>query len=546
MNGSLTFRNLLPLGALGLGIAALLGGCSGDNIATPPGDSTPPIATVLRIDVVTDSSLAFSWRAPGDNGTNGLAGRYDLRYATSPFDADSWSDATPATELPTPSPPGSLERYTLTGLESATTYYVAIRTDDDDGNWSEPSVVTNITVPATLDHPVLWVGDMLPGAGTTATGFIYRVRVRLHLGQILEELPSVVIGGAAHTMRRVIYHDDLLSAHYEFSSQLAPGSYDYYFTFTDAEGNTSHLPSPGSWSGPTVESVDWYIPDFVAVDVDTFMMGNANPFSPLEERPQHEVVLTNPFYLDRHECTNAQLCDALNWALGHGAIYVADDTLAVGVASGMPIVYTAPRRDAVPHGISYAQETGFTPYPGREDWPADFVTWYGAALYCNVRSWWDGLSAAYDLASWRIGQFGDPNPAEGWRLPTEAEWEFAAQHNDGRLYPFGNDSPRPGIDGNFGGILDHPSSVGCYPQGSNALGVHDLAGNVWEWCHDWYDFYTGDSQTNPWGPRSHINRILRGGSWGSPHDELVCVRRYSARPGTGLSGVGFRCARRMP
>jgi formylglycine-generating enzyme required for sulfatase activity len=530
---------------LGLIAALLLGGCSSDNVANPPADSTPPAATVLRVDAVTDSSLVLSWRAPGDNGMFGIAGRYDLRYSTAPFDLDTWSEATPATGLPSPSPSGSLERYTLTGLDGSTTYYLAVRSADSEGNWSEPSAVTNLTVPATSDHPVLWLGGMLPGAGTSATGFIYRVRLRLDLGETPTDVPSVVVDGVAHTMRRVP-NDDLVSAHYEFSSLLEPGSHDYYFTITDQEGNTTRLPDPGSWPGPDVTAVDWYIPDFVAVDVDTFLMGNSNPFSPLEERPQHEVILTNPMYLDRYECTNTQFCDMLNWALDHEVVRVESDTLAVATPSGMVVAFTAPRRAVVPHGISYAAETGFTPYPGREDWPANFVTWYGAAFYCNVRSWWDGLPPAYDLISWRIGQFGNPYPAEGWRLPTEAEWEYAAQYNDGRLYPFGNHTPRPGVDGNFGGVLSHPSPVGSYPRGANELGVRDLAGNVWEWCHDWYDFYAAGAQTDPWGPRNGINRILRGGSWGSPSDELTRVRRFSARPGNGLSGVGFRCARRMP
>ncbi|MBD3236647.1 MAG: SUMF1/EgtB/PvdO family nonheme iron enzyme [Candidatus Eisenbacteria bacterium] len=358
-------------------------------------------------------------------------------------------------------------------------------------------------------------------------------------------MPAVVIGGVPHEMHR-LESEDMANAYYEFSVRLDPGAYDFYFTYTDADGNTSSLPSPGSWSGPSVSTVETYIPDFVAVSPDTFLMGNPYPLSPKQERPQHEVILTNGFYLDRYETTNAQFCNALNWAHDRGVIRVEADTLAMAIASGQPVAYMAPRRDGVPHGISYATETGFTPYPGREDWPANFVTWFGAALYCNVRSWWDGLPAAYDLEAWRIGQFGDPYPAEGWRLPTEAEWEFAAQYNDGRLYPFGSSIPRPGVDGNFGGVLSHPAPVGSYPQGANALGVRDMAGNVWEWCHDWYDFYPAERQTDPWGPRNAINRILRGGSWGSPAEELTCFGRFSSRPGSGLSGVGFRCARRIP
>jgi formylglycine-generating enzyme required for sulfatase activity len=466
-----------------------------------------------------------------------------LRYAAFPFGESNWNLATRAVGLPAPTPAGTRQQYKLRGLQSDQTYFFSIRAVDDEGNWSRPSSLINVTLPATEDHPVLWMGAMLPGDGTTSTGFIYRVRLRRNPGDpVPAELPVVVVSGAAHEMRAVP-NEDLSNVHYELALQLSPGTYDYYFSFRDIAGRLNRLPNPGQWTGPRVSRSSRYVPDYVSVPPDSFWMGNPRPwpYSPQEERPSHRVGLTHSVLIDRHEVSNGELCEALNWASDRGLITVVDDTLAI--AAEVPLLYMAPRSQDVPHGISYAAETGFTPLPQRDNWPATFVTWYGAAFYCNVRSMWDGLTPAYDLVTWTAGSITNPYGAEGWRLPTEAEWEFIAQYNDGRRYPSGNSTPRAGIDGNFSGVLGRPSDIGSYPAGANALGVRDLSGNVWEWCNDWKGFYSSNFQVNPAGPRGGTHRVARGGSWGSETAELLCYRRFSLRPGVGLDGLGFRCIR---
>jgi formylglycine-generating enzyme required for sulfatase activity len=495
------------------------------------------------MDAVAESSIALSWRAPGGNNMQGMAREYDLRYASFPFDEDNWNEATRAS-IVTPSSPGSLERDTLEALTPGTIYFLAIRSSDNASNWSPISSVVNVTLPTGPDHPILWAGGMLPAEGTTATGFVYRVRLRLDDAEVPDELPEIVIDDTVYRMRRVS-GADATSAHYESSVLLDPGEYDYYFTFTDESGNSARHPGGTTWSGPSVTDVVWSIPDFVEVTPDTFLMGNPDPGSPQEERPQHEVILTRPFHMDRYEITNMQLCEAFNWARARGAVEVADDTLAFAVSSGMPLLLSAPRLEGVLNGISFCQETGFTPLPNREDWPATYVTWYGAALFCNVRSSQEGLLPAYDVETWQCGSRDDPYIAEGWRLPTEAEWEFVAQYPDGRIYPFGNDDPRSGVDGNFDWAVGRPSPIGSYPSGSNALGIRDLAGNVWEWCNDWKGLYEAGIQTDPAGGSATSNpyRVVRGGSWGSPSEQLPRVFRFSQRPATGRDGLGFRCVR---
>ena len=182
--------------------------------------------------------------------------------------------------------------------------------------------------------------------------------------------------------------------------------------------------------------------------------------------------------------------------------------------------------------------------PFRENWPAAFVTWYGAAIYCNVRSTWDGYAFAFDPETWENPQiYYNPYNKEGWRLPSEAEWEYMASYDSNLLYPTGDVPPEPGVDGNFVSALNSPTDVGSFPEGATALGLLDLSGNVYEWCVDWMGLYSETAVTDPQGARSGESRIIRGGSWNSPPEELRCDYRFSTKPDRAYDGLGFRCVR---
>lgn len=179
------------------------------------------------------------------------------------------------------------------------------------------------------------------------------------------------------------------------------------------------------------------------------------------------------------------------------------------------------------------------------DKPVERVSWFGAIQYCNMRSLREGLSPCYDLETLKCNYETD-----GYRLPTEAEWEYACRAGTRTKYSFGN---APEKLGQYAWFKVNANKT-THPVGKkkpNPWGFYDMHGSVWEWCNDHYDedYYQKSPVENPNGPFVGDERVLRGGSWASGAQSARCSSRYSETPGFadvcfGYEAYGFRCVRR--
>ncbi len=294
--------------------------------------------------------------------------------------------------------------------------------------------------------------------------------------------------------------------------------------------------------------------------------------------PTHEVTLSRDYQIGTYEVTNQEFCDVLNYANYRGYLSSGScNDFAVTVMNAQGDSQELINMDALyedtpcqivfnPNGMPDAeksavdQENGFTHtlckgafevLPGMENRPVVYVTWYGAAFYANMLGEIERVDILYDLANWSCTVYGKT----GYRLPTEAEWEYAARGDSGEPLPWGTD----GVDmstwfvdlsivaqyANFSGSVGHTTDIGSYPLGQSLFGVLDMCGNVSEWVEDWYSLYSFDAQTDPVDETSGTYRQRRGGGWHpyTNNHPWVTYRTDTNYPWISYCDLGFRVVR---
>ncbi len=292
-----------------------------------------------------------------------------------------------------------------------------------------------------------------------------------------------------------------------------------------------------------------------------FQMGDTFSEGELDELPVHGVNISS-FYIDRYEVSNEKMRKVLQWAFDNGKIAANATTVENNTGDKQKLLSLEDPYCQV--GFSSGV---FTIDPGKDNYPCVEVTWYGALAYCNYKSEKEGLNSCYDFTDWSCNW-----SANGYRLPTEAEWEKAARGGQvGHRFPW---SARVDVishtRANYksfweGGVpyypYDNANSEGYHPTfntgnfpfsnpegyfAANSYQLYDMAGNVWEWCWDWYtvSWYNqlGATQADTRGPESSTQRVTRGGSWNSYANGARCATRFSRLPSDSFYSCGFRCA----
>ncbi|MFC1573058.1 SUMF1/EgtB/PvdO family nonheme iron enzyme [Candidatus Eisenbacteria bacterium] len=293
-------------------------------------------------------------------------------------------------------------------------------------------------------------------------------------------------------------------------------------------------------------------PEMVPVPAGTFTMGDGVAQCGVDERA---VTLTRGFHLGQHEVTNQAYLEALQWAYHRGHVTATTSLVRDALDGSTEVLLELSDPDCEIQfdcvGTFSLRETdnAQSVYPAGYDpavHPVKEVTWFGAVRYCDWLSMWMGLPRAYaHNGDWQCNG-GDPYGASGYRLPTDAEWEYAAQFNDERIYPWGDEPPdcsRANFrDASF--CVGWTSPIGSYPTAPTILELHDMAGNVWEWCNDWGECNLGTlPQTDPVGLQNGMSRALHGGSFGTQAEALACARHRLEAPDLSGDRVGFRLAR---
>ena len=390
----------------------------------------------------------------------------------------------------------------------------------------------------------------------------------------IKELQSISDGNLRAPSLDTTCFTGATTTFYWSSTSLANDTTQAWYLDCDY-GLTTYAVKTGQWHVRCVRggtATSWNTPALKPIPAGSFVMGDhfnfTDPDHPSDELPLHTVAI-NAFSMGTYDITNRQYCTYLNAALAQGLIEVRNGLV---YAVGGTTIYCETREgESALFGIIYSgiewDGTSFSVLANRDNHPMVGVRWEGAAAYCNWLSAIQGYQACYNLSTW-VCDFAK----SGYRLPTEAEWEYAA--NGGHTvpyyqFPWGSNTNTDGTWSNWENSGD-PYETGDYPwttpvgfydgtlhaksdfnwpgsqttyQTSNAVngyGLYDMGGNVWQWVNDWYSsgYYSVSPSSNPTGPTTGDlmpdglpYRGMRGGTWYNGAQYLGLSRISNRDPG---------------
>jgi formylglycine-generating enzyme required for sulfatase activity len=481
------------------------------------GDTTAPaVVTDLSTRLNDAGSVTLSWTAPGDDENVGTASLYEFYMAETAFEAETVGTVTEITARPFPLTAGTTQSFEVDGLTSGTTYYFGFFASDESGNKSPLSVLSS----ALMTTPTLSAGSVSPDSADVGTTFTFSV-IYTDAENDAPVVSTVIVDGVEYNMSTLTDEanpDYTSGVPFIADVVIDWGSHFYQFAFDDGHGP---LVKSELYSGPKTPANPFQF-EMIAIDVGSgvsFTMGS--PSSELGrdvDELEHTVAITGGFSLAEIEVTQALFNEVM---------------------------------DFNPAAIS------------GDNRPVEQVTWFDACAFCNAYSDRESYTPAYTITNITTNEVGNitsavvtwDQDANGYRLPTEAEWEYACRGGattslsggeltneycdiDAILDPLGWYCANS--DRGFG-----PTTQDSGTKSATAYGLYDMHGNVWEWCWDLYDLYPETAVIDPIGPTGDQweQRVRRGGSWYYYARDCRSAARDAYWPASSDNTLGFRIAR---
>ncbi len=461
---------------------------------------------------IQTSQLEFNVTNPALNNIWGLDFRYDITWTANIFDSlkiELYKGTELAETITNETPNNGTYQWTVTSsLQEATNYSIKITSlkNDDINAKSDNFTIASDAPPQVTTQAVTDVSYFTATANGTIVNFGTESSATQH-GHCWSTSQNPTIANSKTELGTT-------STIGSFSSSITGLSDNttYYVRAYAINRQGTSYGSQVSFKTPLEIEIE-----MIYVTGGSFEMGCGTGQSDCEgdENPVHTVTLSN-FYIGKYEVTQAQYL----------AVMGTNPVSGYGVGDNYPVYY---------------------------------VSWYHTLVFCNKLSMMEGLTPVYtisgstnpdnwgavptsDNATWNAATCNWS--ANGYRLPTEAEWEYAARggtnYTDYYMYAGSN------TIGDVAWYTNNSSNtthiVGT--KAANQRGIYDMSGNVWEWCGDWKGTYSSSSQTNPTGASSGSYRVIRGGSWLIGASYCRVANRGGSTPSSSLSEVGFRVSRK--